>query len=276
MTRSLIKKTVMTIPYNITVYGVREQFRDSFEVFKDNKKQLFKVMGEFTKDGNVAYLLPAEVNILGDTVYKGLLDNLPSLRILSDYLDAMLRILLKLDLPVIWITPSGLKISLSHLKYDNIRTSSSLVRNGGPVTISIPTEDLDTRKIKTSFMPNLVHSLDASNIHLLCNNLRGQPLYTIHDCFATTANNMSALENQVKSAFISIYFSEGNYLEKMHNSMIQQINSYVPIWGLPGDNEYVTINNKDYLVPKIPKAFTDPKLVKDFVNGLKRSKFFIS
>lgn len=63
-------------------------------------------------------------------------------------------------------------------------------------------------------MPNLVHSLDASNVHLLCNNLTGQPLYTIHDCFATTPNNMEFIEHCVKDAFIKIYFSSGNYLEK--------------------------------------------------------------
>ena len=125
-------------------------------------------------------------------------------------------------------------------------------------------------------MPNLVHSLDATNIHLLCNNLTGQPLYTIHDCFATTANNMFILEDRVKSAFISIYFSKGNYLEKMHNSIIEQINSYVSITSKPDGNDYVTINNKDYLVPKIPKPFTNPALVNVFIDGLKRSKFFIS
>ena len=216
------------------------------------------------------------MNTLGEIAYNGLLNNLPSLRTLSEYLDLLLTILLKLDLPVIWITPSGLKISLSNLKFNKIRTSSSLVPHGNPVTISIPTESLNTRKIKSSFMPNLVHSLDATNIHLLCNNLTGQPLYTIHDCFATTANNMFILEDRVKSAFISIYFSKGNYLEKMHNSIIEQINSYVSITSKPDGNDYVTINNKDYLVPKIPKPFTNAALVNVFIDGLKRSKFFIS
>jgi DNA-dependent RNA polymerase len=61
-------------------------------------------------------------------------------------------------------------------------------------------------------MPNLIHSLDASNIHLLTLKLTGQPLYTVHDCFATTANNMSQLNKLIKEAFIQIYFTDGNYL----------------------------------------------------------------
>ena len=112
-----IKKTVITIPYNITLFGVKEQFRNSFEVYKDNNKVFYKVEPDFTKDNNVIYLLPKEVYTLGEIVYNGILNNLPSLRILSNYLDRMLTILLKLDLPVIWITPSGFNISLSNLKF---------------------------------------------------------------------------------------------------------------------------------------------------------------
>ena len=85
---------------------------------------------------------------------------------------------------------------------------SQLYPNSKPVTISIPTNKFNIPKIKRSFMPNLIHSLDASNIHLLCNKLvasqnqlplRSGPnaannnilqgnIYTIHDCFATSPN----------------------------------------------------------------------------------------
>ena len=121
-----IKKTVMTIPYNITLFGVKEQFRNSFEVYKDNNKVFYKVEPDFTKDNNVIYLLPKEVYTLGEIVYNGILNNLPSLRTLSEYLDLLLTILLKLDLPVIWITPSGLKISLSNLKFNKIKLKHRL------------------------------------------------------------------------------------------------------------------------------------------------------
>jgi hypothetical protein len=49
-------------------------------------------------------------------------------------------------------------------------------------------------------MPNLIHSLDACNIHLLVNELlegnknRILPLYTIQDCFASTPNKIFILE----------------------------------------------------------------------------------
>lgn len=120
-------------------------------------------------------------------------------------------------------------------------------------------------------MPNLVHSLDASNIHLLCENLTNQPLYTIHDCFATTANNMEFIENNVKNAFIKIYFSNGNYLEKMHNHIIDQIKSYASpevITNFEG-KEYIIIDKEEILLPIIPKAFTNKEMVDIFICLLK-------
>ena len=51
------------------------------------------------------------------------------------------------------------------------------------------------------------------------------PLFTIHDCFATTPNNMEQLNQLVKASFSEIYFGK-NYLIKMHNSFLDQIKSY--------------------------------------------------
>ena len=79
-------------------------------------------------------------------------------------------------------------------------------------------------------MPNLIHSLDASNIHLLTLKLDNTPLYTIHDCFATTPNNMSFkhMEELIKLSFIEIYFKDRSYIENMDMNLHLQLNSYIP------------------------------------------------
>ena len=87
---------------------------------------------------------------------------------------------------------------------------------------------------------------------------------------------MEFIEHYVKDAFILIYFSNGNYLEKLHSNIIQQINSYSPILTKSDGNEFVIIKGKEYIVPKLPKSFTNQELVDIFVNGLRKSKFFIS
>ena len=172
-----------------------------------------------------------------------------------------------------------MKISLSPLIFKSIRTRSSLLPYGKPVTISIPTKMINNKKIKSSLMPNLIHSLDASNIHILCKKLNlvktNLSLYTIHDCFATTPNNMEIMERNVKAAFIDIYFKDQSYIEKMHNHIIDQIKSFIEIDIIDG-KKYIEIDNERYLIPEIPKSFLNQELIHIFIRGINNSKFFIS
>lgn len=77
--------------------------------------------------------------------------------------------------------------------------------------------------MKRSFMPNFIHSLDTANVHLFLLNISEikLPVYTIHDCFASTPNNMFKLVKYVKQAFIEIYFKDDGYLSKLHKHFIE-------------------------------------------------------
>ena len=121
-------------------------------------------------------------------------------------------------------------------------------------------------------MPNLIHSLDASNIYIFCRNINKKmgvnklPLYIIHDCFASSANNLKIMENIVKSSFIEIYFGGNSYIEKMHSKLIEQIRSYTNILKSE-DGEYIIINTINLPIPKIPNSFLDPNMTKIFIDG---------
>jgi DNA-directed RNA polymerase len=161
--------------------------------------------------------------------------------------------------------------------YSSELTKSKLVSTSKPVTIRLPQNRLNKMAIKRSFMPNLIHSLDASNIHLLIPKLTDQPLYTVHDCFATTLNNMSKLELFVKEAFIEIYFRDGNYLKNMHNNLIEQIKTHSKDYFVNNNGEEkVIINEEEFTIPKLPYEFISNEHNKLFINGLLKSKYFIS
>ena len=121
-------------------------------------------------------------------------------------------------------------------------------------------------------MPNLIHSLDASNIHLLIKNLNNIPIFTIHDCFATLPNDMKNLELLVKRAFIEIYFLNDNYLEKMHENIVNQIKSYTLAVTDSKGIEHINIKGKDYVIPQIPESFTNKDVMNIFIKGLLKSK----
>jgi DNA-directed RNA polymerase len=84
------------------------------------------------------------------------------------------------------------------------------------------------RKQNQAIVPNIVHSFDASNIALLVKALTSKynkkeiNLLTIHDCFATNANNVDILFLNVKLAFISLY-SNKPFIENYHNFILEFI-----------------------------------------------------
>ena len=86
---------------------------------------------------------------------------------------------------------------------------------------------------------------------------------------------MSIIEDKVKTSFIEIYFKDGNYLEKMHKHLIDQIKSYNNTI-IKEDIEYIEIDNVLYILPKIPEAFINNGVLNIFIDGIRRSKFFIS
>ena len=269
LNRSVIKKTVMTIPYNISLTGVGDQLKDHFKFITDlNGQYLIEIKPEHTKNNKTLFLLPKQFGLLTKIIFVTLTKELPSLNSLTNYLNNLVNVLLVLNKPIIWITPNGLTINLSTVKYDQIRTSSRLIPSSNPVTITLPTDKLNKVKIKRSFMPNLIHSLDAANIHLFIKKISNMPIYTIHDCFASLPNNMNILEILVKQAFIEIYFKDGNYLKTMHDHILKQIYSYTDVMINSKGEEYIKVNGKDYVIPQIPNSFLDNKVMNEFIKGL--------
>jgi DNA-directed RNA polymerase len=257
--------------------------------FFENEKCYYRIKSEFIKGNtNKEYLTitSQEFNILSKKVYDSLYEIIPSLKKLIEFLNSLVQVLQNINKPIIWITPSNLKINLSMRKFESVRTKTKLLSSAKPITISIPSKKggFNKKDIQKGFIANLIHSLDASNIHILINllkdsNLEAAPLYTIHDCFATTPNNMEKLNKVILSAFIQLYFEKNYLLELMHN-VKEQIRSY--------GYEIIDKNGEQYIIgpdlkepelfPTIPmELLSNWELNKKvFIEGIKKSKYFIS
>lgn len=84
-------------------------------------------------------------------------------------------------------------------------------------------------------MPNLIHSIDAASLTLFADSffkidrVTVKNLYSIHDCFSVTADNVSTLLSELKSVYI---YSNNNNLEKLNNEILNNIkNAY-------GENQF--------------------------------------
>ncbi len=76
-----------------------------------------------------------------------------------------------------------------------------------------------------SFIPNFIHSMDASNIVLLIKKVNKDynfNIVTIHDCFGVQANHTELLSFLVKESFISIY-GDNKCIEKFHDHVLKNI-----------------------------------------------------
>lgn len=150
-----------------------------------------------------------------------------------------------------------------------MKTKTAVFSTSKPVTLHIPTGKIDVQKSMRAFLANLVHSLDGSNIHLLIELIAEHqdiyPIYTIHDCFATTANNIIYMEELIKEAFIHIYFSDQEYLRFIHFTILRELQRKYVITDeivFIDYEEVVVINNKQFVIPKLPY----PAVNKDEIN----------
>nr|QWO71452.1 RNA polymerase [Calocybe cyanea] len=324
LNRKILKHPIMTVPYNVTAIGIADKLANHFskkfitveeskELVK-NKKWTINIKDENLKNGiskanskNLkgfyayypsTYLLKKEfihedkdlifsqkeLNTLGIIIRGTVLSLIPPFAQLKEYFDKILDILKIINLPIYWETPSNMTVSMSLINMSQKKIKSSLLKSSKPITILLPTNNLNYRSIKTGLMPNFIHSLDASNIHLLIKlisvlNLNTINLYTIHDCFATDYKNMAILEVLIKQSFSDIYFNQ-NYLNSIHNSFVNQINSVTTVFSeaLGENKEYILIDSK--LIPKssnkLLSFFKEKKLVKIYLPKLPEYKWSVN
>lgn len=258
----------------------------------DKGKSCFYIVNpEFVNNGESLTLTSYQMGKFSNILHKAVYIKFPSLKLFKNYIDSLINMIIKLNQPIIWITPAGMKISLSYRKFESI-SSKTLFSNKKGISISLPKTTLNTRGNKQSFMPNFIHSMDAANIQLLVNKLLKNydytkiNLFTIHDCFATTPNFMSIINQEVKLTFIELYFN-CNYIASMHDNFIKQIESFTEIFneteyndGVKIDNSYIIIKKKNVLekvyIPKRPKLINWEQHRKIFIEGIRKSKYFIN
>jgi len=130
LNRKIIKRSVMTIPYNISLTGIGEHLLEHFEVIWVFKERFIKIPGSASYSGKELLLNTSEFGNLTKLIYFVLTKELPSLKILSEYFNSMIDIFLRLNLPITWITPAGLKIRYTNVKFTTTKVKANLLATG--------------------------------------------------------------------------------------------------------------------------------------------------
>jgi len=275
-TRKEIKPIVMTKVYNISVYGIAQQLSSSFkrETLIKEINSLHEKIVNGIKDGlkkkqqskfEVEYYAPGidgEVILTRKNIYKiaELINDkifllFPSLNYIYTYLKNISKFMIKLNLPLTWITPSGIKINQNYLKTKTKKLPINLFGSKKTLVIKESLNVTDNYKQINAIIPNIIHSLDAAHLMNLINTSKEKgigPVITVHDCFGTLPNNMEKLQLEVKKEFILLY-TQHAFLETFHNRVIQTIrDNNIEVIEIDGLAKYVLFFNETIEIPQLP------------------------
>ena len=229
--RSMIKKAIMTIPYNVSTHQMinylKEHFIKQNEGVKVNNWSCYVLEYQYIDDPSII-LSSRDITLIALGLREVLETHFPKLKLLIDYLKSIANICNKLNLIIPWGSSSGLLVNQSYMASKEVKLRPFSFSKSSFI-LKVPTTKLNTQKQIRAFMPNLVHSLDAASLALLAEyyfkTVDIKNFYAIHDCFAVTANNVNTLIDYLKLVYIKIY-SEDDYLRGLDKELIQHIKYY--------------------------------------------------
>ena len=220
--RKIVKASVMVKPYNASLLQMVNYIKEHFLEIKENN-QIFYVVED---NKEIKYTNKDLIN-LTQTINKIIYVEYPKLLTINTYLKKVAEICCTLNIPIVWALPSGLNVSQSYQGSEAIRLKPFAYKKN-TFKLLVGNKKVNKPKQIRALMPNLIHSLDATSLALLTENFFNysnsdiKNLYSIHDCFAVTGNNIQTLINFIKFVYVQIY-SENNYLRKFDEGIIESI-----------------------------------------------------
>lgn len=241
--RNHVKKAIMTIPYNVSSFQLMVYIKESF--VRIDKTEWFTMIGD-----NTSRLHISDFSLISDGLREVLGYKFPKLNLLLNYLKDLATVSTVLQIPIVWSLPSGLLVKQGYLEEEEVRIKPFYFDKSRYVLKILNRQNkYNMKKQIIAFMPNLVHSLDAASLALLLDSYFKYGLnniFTVHDCFGVTANNVSSLLEILKLTYIKIY-SKDTYLTKLDKGVREYIKN---VYGDTCFNEEtrvikVNIENKD-------------------------------
>ena len=229
--RELLKRAVMVKPYNATPFKIVESIKEAFQPVNvgQDTPLYWEKLYVYKKNDNIK-LKERDFVLIRDGIEEILSDNVFKIKKLMTYLERIAKILAELSLIIPWASPQGVNIYQSYIATEEIRLKP-FTYSKKTFSLTVPNKEGKLNKTKQvrAFMPNLIHSLDAASLALLVDfyfnnskNIGVKNIFTVHDCFGVTANNVENIMDLLKLVYTRIY-SDTNYLRKLDKGIIDYI-----------------------------------------------------
>ena len=190
--RKVTKRAVMTIPYNAKAYSNREYIREAFkEKDIDIDKDDLTVVVKAVRDA-MDVLVPGPMSVMKWIETE------------------VAKVINRGEESITWTTPSGFVVTQRLMKVKTQQVDLQLL---GRCRINVAVGELDQvdlNKHKNCTAPNLIHSLDASLLHIAATRFNA-PIALIHDSVLCRATDMGILSSVVRETYMHL-FAEQDYL----------------------------------------------------------------
>ncbi len=192
VTRKIVKRPVMTIPYGVTAIGMRDQI--AVELEKQGASR--DLMGFH----QTAYLVSRIQVAIGDIIGAA--------RQCMEWIRTCAMGFNKIDQLFSWVSPVGLYVTQNYHKFKDVNIMTYWGKQRVHFVKQTEGERIDKQKQVGGSSPNLIHSLDASHLCMTVercwdNGLRYFAM--VHDSYGCHASDVDLLADCLRKAFVELY-----------------------------------------------------------------------
>jgi len=220
VTRKLVKEATMPIIYGRShmtlMHGIQLYLREHMCGFFDREADNLRAV---------------ELSVcLAKYIHRAVKGLMPSVGSLAAWLRAVGKVQIECGHRPYWLTPNGLLVE-SYSNEANVK-KHQLVLSGRTVKFQCDDHEgapLDKRKSLSKLAADYVHSMDAAFLEQFVwhwGNAYNKPIITVHDCMATTLDNVSMMRTELQDQFSRFY--SVNHLEIMHYNLQCELNKTLP------------------------------------------------
>ncbi|GLI69889.1 hypothetical protein VaNZ11_014606 [Volvox africanus] len=215
--RKLVKQTVMTYVYGVTIVGAREQIENRLEERGwTNARERRKV---------ATYLARITFESMGEVfgpvvAVRGWLDDCAKHAVSSGH-------------PVCWTSPLGFPIEQPYRKLRTFQVWTPLQKITLRDFRNEEAAPLDARRQRNGFPPNYIHSLDSAHMMMTAMRVRqaGAAFAAVHDSFWTHAADVEDMNRIIRDTFVELHsrpLLQELYQEVSTNQLYKSAGSPLP------------------------------------------------
>ena len=217
ISRSVVKRNVMTVSYGATRYGMLEQLKEDMHKATDGKFRQWLGVPDGVQDfEHLKYLSELIIKHIGTTVEAA-----PKV---MGWLMTCAHIVSENGLPVRWTTPAGLPVMQSYRKVKERRLDTTIGNFRITTVVYEQQKSQNTRRNALGISPNVIHSFDASHmmttmVGMLDAGITGFAM--VHDSYGTHACDVQEMAILLREKFVEMYSND--ILAEFRQQLVDQV-----------------------------------------------------